>query len=311
MKKILLSLFVLWLSFLSFSNAWLYTYTWTVNINWYCNPSNLFSLSVPYSNWESFIWNSPNWVHTTNNVDLTCNFSNISSTKTDTVVIRFRWYYVQGINWTSQFVKSLNILSVNSFQVNFTNHYWVIYVWYDNGDWNLTFPCWLAFDYSCTFSWDDILDMGGSSCPECPTCPECEVCTPQYTSQECQSEYNLIPISDIDSNYCTENDLCTFTGSYSNLVINDIWHESKPFIYVNIPEEIDWDYTGNSYSFTLDVWGYNTDSDYIAWIITTQKFTPDSSDFQKIITDVLPLFVPWLVIILFIYYIFRLIKKLF
>lgn len=178
------------------------------------------------------------------------------------------------------------------------------------------------------------------------SCPECPICSPQYTSEQCQSVYGLVSSGDLSScqsslsscqlslsgwnntlshcsnslNTCQSNlenciqancpsiDVNTW---YSTLYINDIRHQSMPFIYVNIPEEFSWDYSTWINDFTIDISWYNVDTDYIAWIIDTQNYKPDESDFNKIITDVIPLFVPWLVIILFLYFIFRFIKKIF
>lgn len=136
---------------------------------------------------------------------------------------------------------------------------------------------------------------------------------PEMTSQECQSEYSLMPISSCNSEYCEMNNLCSviWWSWSSTLYINDIRHESAPFIYVNIPEEFAWDYSTWEQEFTINVSWYNTDSDYIAWIINTQKSTPNDVDLNNIISWVLPLFVPWLVIILFIRFVFRFIKKIF
>lgn len=151
-----------------------------------------------------------------------------------------------------------------------------------------------------------------SSCSpcNCPVCEECEEC------EECPQ----CPI--IDSLYCLNNWLCPsnectwWNSSWwiawsSALYINGINHQSAPLIDITIPEEFDWDYTWNNELFELDVKWYNTDSDYIAWIINTQKSTPSNDDFNNIITWLIPLFVPWLVIILFITFVFRFLKKLF
>ena len=139
------------------------------------------------------------------------------------------------------------------------------------------------------------------------------------TSLECQTEYNLIPISSVDSSYCTTNNLCPSNscpvGSWwvSSLYINDILHVGAPFIYMDIPQEIGWDYVYTQWwtNMIIDVEWYNVDYDKIEGIVNTQSYTPDEYDLNSIITNVIPLFVPWLVIILFIYFIFRLIKKIF
>ena len=135
---------------------------------------------------------------------------------------------------------------------------------------------------------------------------------PWWTSSQCQSEYNLIPINSVDTNYCVENNLCpTSENSWSALYINDIQHEGAWIINITIPEEYDWDYTWNEEEFNLDIIGYNVDTDYIEWIITNQTTKPNQTDLNNIITWVIPLFIPWLVIILFIYFVFRFLKKIF
>ena len=144
----------------------------------------------------------------------------------------------------------------------------------------------------------------------------------EMSSLDCQTQYNLIPISSVDQNYCTTNNLCPSSscpvcpvGSWwvSSLYINDILHVGAPFIYMTIPQEIGWDYEYTQWwtNMLIDVEWYNVDYDKIEDIVNTQSYTPDEYDLNSIITNVIPLFVPGLVIILFIYFIFRLIKKIF
>lgn len=143
-------------------------------------------------------------------------------------------------------------------------------------------------------------------CPSCPECQECETCP---TTWEILSWYILE--SSINSGYCIENWLCWEISTWlSTLYINDIRHESKPFIYINIPEEINWDYTWDIEQISIDVEGYNKDTDYINSVISSQISKPTSEDLWNLI-NVVTKFVPWLVIILFIYFVFRFIKKIF
>ena len=97
---------------------------------------------------------------------------------------------------------------------------------------------------------------------------------------------------------------------FSNLFINNIQYPSSSNIFVNVPLEFTYtvDLTWNDTDIDID---YTVDSDYIAWIITTQNSKPTKSDLNYIISSLLPLFVPWLVIILFIYFVFKFIKKVF
>lgn len=124
--------------------------------------------------------------------------------------------------------------------------------------------------------------------------------------------------SEIDNLYCEENWYCPVidtwsieSWNWSALFINDIQHVSAPLINITIPEEFDWVYTWTEEEFDLDVKWYNVDTEYIDWLIRTQTTLPNSTDFNNTVSWLIPLFVPWLVIILLIYFIFRFIKKIF
>lgn len=124
---------------------------------------------------------------------------------------------------------------------------------------------------------------------------------------ECMTNYSLVPV---DSETYTVSD-STWDISWSSLYINEIQHLSSENINITIPEEISWDYTGDEENFELVINGYNVDSEYIEWIINTQKEIPNEIDFNNTVSVLLPLFVPGLVLILFIYFVFRLLKKIF
>lgn len=144
---------------------------------------------------------------------------------------------------------------------------------------------------------------------------------PITSSLDCQIEYNLIPISSVDQNYCVSNWLCpssncswnvnTWDIQWSALYINQIQHVSAPVINIDIPEEISRDYESDDEEFNLTIWGYNVDTEYIEWVINLQNSKPNQVDLNYIIQVIIPLFVPWLVVILFIYFVFRFIKKIF
>ena len=125
--------------------------------------------------------------------------------------------------------------------------------------------------------------------------------------------------SEIDNLYCENNWLCSLINSWdvigswnwSSLYINDIQHESAPLINLTIPEEFEWDYTNENDEFNLWISWYNVDTEYIDWIIRNQTTLPNKTDFNNTISWLIPLFVPWLVIIASLYFIFRFIKKIF
>lgn len=155
-----------------------------------------------------------------------------------------------------------------------------------------------------------------SECPSssCPSCPS------QYTSLECQTEYSLIPINDVDSAYCESNNLCSSSDSpidcpnvwVSNLFINDIFHPWAFNVIMNIPSEIDWDYayTNSWNNINIDIVWYNQDEEYINAWIDTNNYKPTSSDFTNIFTKFSG-FWGLLVATLFVILIFYFIKKIF
>ena len=146
---------------------------------------------------------------------------------------------------------------------------------------------------------------------------------PTMSSLECQTNYSLIPISSVDQNYCTSNNLCPsceeceecsyWSWWVSELFINNINHIGSPRIYMTIPQEISWDYEYTQWwnNMLIDIEWYNVDYEYMDWVVDIQSYKPNSEDFSSLVSSVLPLFVPWLVIILFIYFLFRFIKKIF
>lgn len=100
-------------------------------------------------------------------------------------------------------------------------------------------------------------------------------------------------------------------NNWSALYINDIQHNSAGTINITIPEEISRDYTNENDLFELNVEWYNVDTEYIEWIINNQNWKPNVDNFNQLISWLIPLFIPWLVIILFIYFVFKLLKKIF
>lgn len=201
-------------------------------------------------------------------------------------------------------------------------------IFYDNSNnlVNFSFSSDHANSLLCSdFDWYFLLSWAGtyqvrvyedliSICPSCPTCPE------QFTSSECQTEYNLIPISSVDSAYCEENNLCSssdcstwdLTPWVSNIFINDIFHPWAFNVIMNIPEEIDRDYTyTNSWTnFNLDIVGYNQDEEYIQSVIDVQSYKPTSDDFTRVFSNISN-FGALLIACLFVILVFYMIKKVF
>lgn len=157
----------------------------------------------------------------------------------------------------------------------------------------------------------DVLESkfwNSSSCPSCPS---------QYTSLECQQEYSLIPVSSVDQNYCVSNNLCpaseggeceSWSVNWSALYINNVQHLGGAIIRVDIPEEIERDYTQGTGEFDLDVVGYNVDYEAIQNKIDIQNYKPSQEDFNNVIW-VLAWYMPLIVILIWFVVILALIKK--
>lgn len=134
-----------------------------------------------------------------------------------------------------------------------------------------------------------------------------------YTSEQCQQEYSLMPIDSCNSEYCELNWLCEviWWSWSSTLYINDVRHESAPFIYVNIPEEFKRDYLTWEQEFTINVEWLNWDQDYINWIIDVNSYRPTSEDFTQTFVWWLTLIFPYIIITAVILFIRRFIRKIF
>ncbi len=114
-----------------------------------------------------------------------------------------------------------------------------------------------------------------------------------------------------DINYCVENWLCpTWSWSRSELVINDIVHEWKPLININIPDYIQWDYTWNENQYDIYVWSWY-DQDYIDSILKINSYRPDSKDFTQTFVSWLTLIFPYIFVALLIAFIWKLLKRIF
>lgn len=173
------------------------------------------------------------------------------------------------------------------------------------------------------------------NCPTCPTidsnyctsnnlCPSCPSCPSQYTSLECQTEYSLIPVSDVTENYCTANfDLIspadcpisswTWDTQWSALFLNNVQYAGASNIYVNISDLLDYSttYIDSGSSFVLDVDWYVADTWYLNDILTVQEYHPNSEDFTTAFVSVMTLWLPYIVVALFVLFIRKLVKKIF
>lgn len=126
----------------------------------------------------------------------------------------------------------------------------------------------------------------------------------EITSWYCEVQFWLISPSDCP-NSSWSGDIMWSSFWVNNFQV--MWGRN---IYLYIPDWLNWDYTYVDENLQIEVEN-EWDSEYIEWVIDNQTTLPNKTDLNNIITGVLPLFIPGLVIILFLYFIFRFIKKIF
>lgn len=190
---------------------------------------------------------------------------------------------------------------------------------------NLNYVWDLKFYFKQVYSSDYLWFSYIYTCPscDCPTCPECQECQEcpscpsvntweilsgyilesEITPWYCEVQFWLISPSDCPSSW-------TWDIMWSSFWVNNrqvLWWRN---IFLYLPDFLNWDYTYIDEDLEINVeneWNY----EYMQGVIDNQTTLPNKTDLNNIITGIIPLFVPWLIIILFIYFIFRFIKKVF
>lgn len=140
----------------------------------------------------------------------------------------------------------------------------------------------------------------------------------EYTSLQCQSEYSLIPVSEVDSSYCQSNNLCPSWWNpsdcpnvwISNVWINDLFHPGAYNIVMNISDEIDWDYayTNSWNNLNIDVVWYNVDYEAVQSVIDQQSYKPTQEDFNNLIAVLWP-YSKIIIFFVFLFIVWAWIKK--
>lgn len=93
-------------------------------------------------------------------------------------------------------------------------------------------------------------------------------------------------------------------------MINDIPYAQNQNINVFIPDFLQWNIAFNDFNTTIEVEWYNADVEYIENVITKENLTPTNEDFGNMLTWLVNFF-PYLAIAFIMYYLVRLIYKLF
>lgn len=277
--KELIGCFVLCFACINFSCAWVILSWWRSSYwtNWQ------YSYYLTSSLWNCFFVSSS-----------VCAWNNLKVYSSD--VNNNIWDYLFDLSTTKYYCVSDeyvvfknnrdNYLSCTVYTFNLDNSWW-----------------WNSCDYSEYESQISTLSWSLSTC--------------QWLYSSLESDYDLLSwnylICTSDLNTCIQNWWSSWSGEFqwSSLYINNnqfLWNKN---IFVNIPQEINYSYSNTWDNAEIDIVWYNVDTEYIEWIIDIQTNKPDKVDLNNIITWLIPLFVPWFGIILFIYFVFRLIKKIF
>lgn len=242
----------------------------------------------------------------------------------DTVVLN-RWEYATLVHMSSASDYWTYCIKLSSW-VNWTQ----LAIWFNSSlsftqNWWYNIYNWYVWKYLCIYSDLDYIFIYNNSQTNDITISYdlfklnvlFDTDIPRMTSLECQRNYWLMPIDDVNQNFCLSNWLCPSSecswgvsswNNWSALYINEIQHQSAPIINIMIPEEFDWDYTVDSESFDLDVNWYNVDTEYIDWIIRTQNYKPTSEDFTNLVWMLAP-YSKYLIFLVFIFIIWAWLKK--
>lgn len=264
---------ILWLCLLS-----LFWFIWfsSADFTWsyYCPSSCNFTFNI---------FDRNNAVKLTD-VALSNNFWNMS----------LRVYYSDRANWSTRYQKDLGVATFDTtVPCSQTVESYCVQI--------LQIVAYWCYWNSCTIN---SVYTPNSTCPECETCPE-------INTWEILSWYILE--SEIDQSYCIWNWFCPEinTGDYlSQLFINNVMHQSASVINIDISDWVYWDYTWNDQVFYMSVWTW-FDDDYIEWIINVNSYRPTSEDFTQSFVGGLTLIIPYIVIVLFIVFIWKFIKRVF
>lgn len=145
---------------------------------------------------------------------------------------------------------------------------------------------------------------------------------PIYSSLQCQTEYNLIPVNDVNANYCNLNFWmidpkdCPKTEwswaiSWTPRFINDEQYPWTNLLNINIPNDIAHTVIYNEEETIVNVEWYNADENYINWILQNEKLTPTNKDIEEMITWFMVNYFPYLALAIVFLYLARKIFKIF
>ena len=126
----------------------------------------------------------------------------------------------------------------------------------------------------------------------------------EITTWYCETRFNLIEPSDCP------NSSWSWEIMWSSFRVNNFQVMGGRNIYLYIPEWLDWDYTYVDENLQIEVENEG-DEEYIQGIIDINSYRPSSEDFTNIFVSGLTLIMPYIVVVLFIIFVWKLIKKIF
>ena len=311
MKKILLSLFVSFVWLVGFSNwinlNWIDTFiaTWTFTVP--TITANYWFTSV-YDTNNTFFKNYCIYVDNVSSYwDIIVRFD-ASSSRTASSTIQ-GWFLLEP-SFSYEFSNDFNIFCTNWAR----RYYWFSYP---------KSSAWITFDYYIFDSTqlNNKINNLESNLDLCKSdLSECQNSSCQSDLLQCQSDYTSCSSSLWNCwtslNSCQNALWNCMQGNYwtwinwSILNINWIEFPWKPLINVNIPDYITWDYSSTDANFDLNV-GSGYDQDYIDSIISINSYRPTSEDFTNVFVSGLTLIFPYIVIVLFIIFVRKLIRRIF
>lgn len=151
----------------------------------------------------------------------------------------------------------------------------------------------------------DYLSWQLSSCQNSSNCDySWYILESEVTQNYCEVKYNLITPSDCP------NSSWSWEIMWSSFRVNNfqvMWWRN---IYLYIPEWLDWSYTYVDENLQVEVENEG-DEEYIQSVIDINSYRPTSEDFTSVFVSGLTLIMPYIVIVLFIIFIRKFIKKIF
>lgn len=263
--------------------------------------------SADYLNWLEFITNV---TQSTSNSVYSTTLRQLWFTSSNWIVC----FFINSFGWNNNLMLTFATTSNIRYRTAWTFHLKMFWCFDYNWELDTTMyvvnknSWWVAFNLDFYFLPTDNINVVSWS--------------PFYTSMQCQTEYNLIPIENVTENYCTSNfnlispsdcpvSWWTWDINWSSVWINNQQVVWSPNIFLNIYDKLDWSQTYVNQDMYIDVNGPEGDEEYINWIIGINTYRPTSEDFTTVFVSGLSLLFPYIVITLFVLFIRKLIRKIF